>query len=122
MFTIAHRRLVDERRRTGRRREQAFDPATLPVTDATVSAEAVTLDDLDAGAVSELLDTLTPDQRAVVLLRVLGGFPVKEVARILGKRENAIKVLQHRAVNALARTLERQGRNQLVGAGDGDVR
>ena len=122
VFTIAHRRLVDDRRRRGRRKEQACDPATLPGTDATVSAEAMTLEDLDAGAVSELLDTLTPDQRAVVLLRVLGGFPVKDVARILGKRENAIKVLQHRAINALARTLERQGRNQVVLAGDGDTR
>ncbi len=107
-------------------RADASRPASLlPLlrrADATVSAEAMTLEDLDAGAVSELLDTLTPDQRAVVLLRVLGGFPVKDVARILGKRENAIKVLQHRAINALARTLERQGRNQVVLAGDGDTR
>ncbi len=122
VFTIARRRLVDSRRRSGRRKEVAFDPALIPAVDAAPSAEGVHLEDLDAGAVATLLEALTPDQREVVLLRVLGGFPVKEVARILGKRENAVKVLQHRAVNALARHLASAGHNELDDLSDGATR
>jgi RNA polymerase sigma-70 factor, ECF subfamily len=50
---------------------------------------------------------LSPDQRAVVLLRVVADLPVEEVARILGKREGAVKALQHRAMASLRRHLSR---------------
>ncbi len=40
--------------------------------------------------------TLPPDQAEVVLLRVLAGLGVAEVARIMGKRPGTVRVLQHR--------------------------
>ena len=58
--------------------------------------------------VRELLAVLSPDQREVVLLRIVADLPVEEVARILDKREGAIKALQHRALNALRRHIDRQ--------------
>ena len=54
------------------------------------------------------VSALSPDQREVVLLRIVADLPVEEVARILDKREGAIKALQHRALNALRRHLDRQ--------------
>ncbi len=103
VFTIAHRRMIDERRSRTRRRDTPHDPATLP-------AEATPFPDLsDDDRVAELLALLTPDQREVVALRVIGGLSVKEVARVTDKRESAVKVLQHRALQALARHLAGQG-------------
>jgi len=46
---------------------------------------------------------LAPDQANVVLLRVLGGFSVQQVASILGKRPGTVRVLQHKALRRLAR-------------------
>lgn len=107
IFTIARRRLADHRRREGRRR-------TSPVPD-TALAEMVAPDDpsdqvtarLSAqAAIARLTSVLTPDQAEVVVLRVVGGLPVEEVARVLGKRPGTVRVLQHRAVRRLAGQLD----------------
>ena len=44
---------------------------------------------------------LSPEQRDVVLLRVLGGLSVAEVAAVLHRTTTGVKVLHHRAVKAL---------------------
>ena len=51
---------------------------------------------------------LPPSQADVVLLRVLGGLSVGEVAKILDKRPGAIRVLQHRALCRLASIVARE--------------
>jgi DNA-directed RNA polymerase specialized sigma24 family protein len=48
------------------------------------------------------LAALTPEQRDVVGLRIVADLPVKDVARILRKRPDAVKSLHHRALTALA--------------------
>jgi RNA polymerase sigma-70 factor (ECF subfamily) len=44
----------------------------------------------------------------VVLLRVLAGLSVREVAAIMGKRPGTVRVLQHRALRRLAREVQRE--------------
>jgi RNA polymerase sigma-70 factor (ECF subfamily) len=39
------------------------------------------------------------------MLRVVGGLPVEEVARVVGKRPGTVRVLQHRALRRLASQL-----------------
>lgn len=51
------------------------------------------------------LRSLTPDQRQVVILRFLEGWENEEVAKALEKPVGAIKALQHRALNALRKSL-----------------
>jgi RNA polymerase sigma-70 factor (ECF subfamily) len=109
VFTIAHHRLVDARRRERRRRDLTADPHELaaavgPVGD--VAEEAMQA--LGTAWALRALDALTPDQRAVVLLRVLGELSVAEVARILGKTRGAVKTLQRRGLAALARSIQRE--------------
>src|SRR3954471_8506285 len=71
VFTIAHRRLVDERRRRGRRpvgaatEEEVVERAG---GDVREEAEAA----LAERAVRAAIAGLAPDQRAVLLLRILG--------------------------------------------------
>jgi RNA polymerase sigma factor (sigma-70 family) len=108
VFTIVHRRLVDERRRRYRRREAAVDPAMLPVLGSVGDVEEEALSRLGSRAVSHALRRLTPDQRAVLLFRVLADLPVVEVARVLGKSEGAVKTLQRRALARLAREISRE--------------
>ena len=108
VFTIVHRRLVDERRRRYRRRETAVDPAILPVLGPVGDVEEEALGRLGSRAVLQALLRLTPDQRAVLLLRVLADLPVAEVARVLGKSAGAVKTLQRRALARLAREISRE--------------
>lgn len=59
--------------------------------------------------VRSLCSLLAPDQRDVLLLRLVGGFTVEQVAATLDKSSGAVKALQRRGLVALRKTLERQG-------------
>jgi RNA polymerase sigma-70 factor (ECF subfamily) len=107
VFTIARRRLIDARRRAGRRPTDPLVDQDFVATSPDGDPEGSALAALDAqAAVDRIVAALTPDQAEVVLLRVLGGLPVGEVAAVLGKQPSAVRVLQHRALRRLAQHLE----------------
>jgi len=64
---------------------------------------------IGAEEVHRVLGALSPDQRAVLLLRVLGELTVDEAAQALGKRSGAVKALQRRGLAAIRRELARKG-------------
>jgi RNA polymerase sigma-70 factor (ECF subfamily) len=108
VFTIAHRRLTDERRREGRRPR----PDELGV-ETDVAAGGDVEDDvfvrLGTARVRELCAPLSVDQRDVLLLRLVAGLTVEQVAETVGKSVGATKALQRRGLAALQRELERRG-------------
>jgi len=108
-FVIAHRRLVDERRRRARRQEVPTAPEGLPERAAPDRVEEEAEARLSLDEVRRLLDGLTPDQAEVITLRFLADFTLEETARVLGKRVGAVKALQHRGLTALRREMERRG-------------
>lgn len=97
IFLIAHHRLIDERRRAHRLRALG---ARQDAPTAASGADAL-FDSTSGIDWPEHLGQLSSDQRDVLLLRVVGGLPAEEVARILGKRVGTIRVLQHRALARL---------------------
>lgn len=114
VFTIAHRRLIDHHRATSRRpRTRTLHPLE---GDARESPLEVSADDDPAGevidaiagdeAVRQIVALLPKDQAEIVLLRVVAGLPVDEVAAITGRRPGTVRVLQHRALRRLAERLE----------------
>ena len=109
VFTIAHRRLVDDRRRRGRRREDPVPVLPLGVDGLVASAEEDALERVGADEVWHLLAALTADQRDVLVLRVLSGLTLEETATVVGKPVSAVKALQRRALGALRRELRRRG-------------
>ncbi len=108
IFTIAHRRLVDERRRAGRRPHMATAEAD-EQADAGGDVEDEVLRRMSVERVRKLCDCLAPDQRDVLLLRMLSAMTVEQAAEALGKSPTAVKALQRRAVAAIRRLIERQG-------------
>ncbi|HJT57409.1 MAG TPA: sigma-70 family RNA polymerase sigma factor [Ktedonobacteraceae bacterium] len=54
------------------------------------------------------INLLTEEQRQVLVGRLLLGYDVASVARMLGKNENAIKALQFRALHSLQRLLAKE--------------
>jgi RNA polymerase sigma-70 factor (ECF subfamily) len=109
LFAVARNRLADHRRRAARRprlvaidgelvdavhddgRSGADDPAEQAVE--RLSAQA---------AIDALVADLTPEQAEVVLLRIVGGLSVDEVATLTSRSPGAVRVLQHRALARLA--------------------
>jgi RNA polymerase sigma-70 factor (ECF subfamily) len=105
LFTIARRRLVDHRRRRGRRPSE-------PLPDADTSGEAAPSAESEAlsgslgdEAAARILALLPAEQAEIVLLRVVADLPVAQVAQITGRSPGHVRVLQHRALRRLASTL-----------------
>ncbi len=107
LFTIAHHRLLDERRRRGRRPADPAPPETITAAGPVANSEEEALERLELERVRHLISGLAPDQQNVLLLRLVGDLTVEQVARALGKRAGAIKSLQRRGLAAIAKELER---------------
>lgn len=101
LFTIARNRLIDDRRRRARRPRTA-DAA---VPDRPAPAPLAALDPELIGALAQL----TPDQREVVVLRYVADLSLADVAEVTRRSAGAVKSLQHRALEQLARTLSASG-------------
>jgi RNA polymerase sigma-70 factor (ECF subfamily) len=100
VFSVAHARYVDHLRRASRRGTTIEFDATQHDT-STASAEAEALRTISDERVRSALETLSPDQRNVVLLRVVADLDLIQTAEVLGKSVGAIKSLQHRALASL---------------------
>jgi len=105
VFTIARRRLLDLRRRDARHATVPVDPAALAAIGPQGDVEADAFEHLGTGWALDVLGRLSPDQADVVMLRVLGDLSAGRVASILGKRPEAVRALQLRALRRLAREL-----------------
>lgn len=104
VFTIARRKAIDRSRYEGRRLTTPMgdDPSTGPtVPDA---ADLVMEADATDAAIA-LVRTLPPDQAEVILLRVVAGLDIAEVAELLGKSEGSVRVLSHRGLKRLGASL-----------------
>ena len=99
IFRIASNLVVDHVRRAGKER-----PGTdlLPESESTEPRpeEAAISEELAAG-VRELLEHLVPDQREILLLRFAAGLDTNEAATVMGKKANAVRQLQFRALENL---------------------
>jgi RNA polymerase sigma-70 factor (ECF subfamily) len=104
LFTIARRRAIDHGRKRLRRRTEPMDVHSLQLVDRTADPADV-IADLDGSreAISRITELLDRAQAEVVLLRVVAGMSVPEVARVIGRSPNAVSVLQRRALHRLAR-------------------
>jgi len=104
LFTIARNRLADHRRRSSRR------PGIVPLSRDAEPTAADTAEDLVERAsadeaVARICALLPSDQAEVVLLRVVAGLAVEDVAELTGRSPGSVRVIQHRALKRLARLL-----------------
>lgn len=103
VFTVAHHRVVDERRYRTRRPVEPGDIPESALGSGNAEAEAIEL--LATGEVIGLLSTLTPEQRDVLVLRIVGDLSVEEVAQVVGRRPGAVKALQRRGLEKLRKVV-----------------
>jgi RNA polymerase sigma-70 factor (ECF subfamily) len=107
LFRIAHHDLSDYRRRQARRLVQPLDDLLeeAALAGGAMDPEELALDRVEGDRVLAALQQLTPDQREVMLLRMVANLTAPEVAGILHKSTDAVKALQHRGLASLARVL-----------------
>ncbi|HDH03701.1 MAG TPA: sigma-70 family RNA polymerase sigma factor [Actinobacteria bacterium] len=106
-FTIAHNRLIDDRRRLRRRPVEVNSESELDLLAKASpdDVEELAISSLNNARIETFLEVLSEDQRNVVLLKILGGLPASDTAKTLGKTEGTIRVIQHRAIKTLRQVL-----------------
>jgi len=101
LYGWVRRIAVREAIRAARRgHDDPVDPATL-VSTAVAPVDVATVVD-----VASTLASLTPEQRAILVLRDVEGMSESEAARVLGVAEGTVKSRLHRARAAFGRRWE----------------
>jgi RNA polymerase sigma-70 factor (ECF subfamily) len=110
LYTIARNLVTDHHRHRAQAVHLPLDEASRLPSD--VGADLVRGVDRkqEAECLAAALNHLTEEQRQVILLKFVQDMANAEIAIRLGKTEGAIKALQHRALNALRRALEKEQR------------
>ncbi len=104
LFRIAHNLVIDYYRKSGRQKKTSLDDAMRVVGSDGVDVDRKLDIELSIKEVKDAMGGLTQLQQEVLSLRFAGGLSVAETAEAMGKKENAVKALQHAAIKKL-RTL-----------------
>jgi RNA polymerase sigma-70 factor (ECF subfamily) len=106
VFTIAHRRLIDDWRKRSRRPQVTDDDGDLTALPGG-DAEDDALMRVGTEDVHRMCAGLPDDQRSVLLLRVLADLTVEQVAGVMGRSVGSVKALQRRGLRTLRDRLEK---------------
>lgn len=101
LITIA-RNIVFDQSKSSRYRLEVSTADMRDADTATDGPEDAVLQQLTNEQLVEAMKQLGNEQQECLALRFLHGHSVSETAQIMGKRDGAIKALQHRAVRRLA--------------------
>lgn len=102
LYRIAHDRMIDSIRRRSSRYQVSLETWE-GACDGPESAISVRLEHEE---LRRTIGDLTDDQREVIELRFMADLSIQEVAARLGRSEGAVKALQHRGIQSLARRLQ----------------
>jgi len=109
LFTVARNRAIDAgRARTARPVTLVADPVD---QGQTPSAETEALEAVSTQSALALVATLPQDQAELVMLRVVAGLDVAQVAAIVDKQPGTVRVAVHRALRTLRHRLTDPRRN-----------
>jgi len=109
LYTIAHHAVVDALRARPR---PGYHPAMLDLPDPRPSPEAEALAGETVRTLRDALARLSPDQRDVLELH-LSGLRGREIAEVLGRRHDAVRAIQSRAVARLRAILMEPGSEEV---------
>jgi RNA polymerase sigma factor (sigma-70 family) len=120
LIAIARRKVIDDARRRRRRPEvlEADLALSAPDSDPSFDARGHTTENLadalerreTAGRIRGLVLRLPQAQREALLLRCVDELSLTEIARVLGRSENAVKGLLHRAKSAVLASFTAENR------------
>lgn len=102
LYRIARHLVIDHVRHS---RKDAMVEALDPPAEARPSTDELLIQQEDRRRLQRALDRLPADYQEVIRLRLLLSLPTATAAAWLGRSEGAVRVLLHRAVQALRREL-----------------
>jgi len=105
LFSISRNRAADLARAASRRAERPAHLEELVVAGGMGDVEDDALRALAEERIRGVLDELTPDQRDVLLLRLLEDLTIEQIAGVMRKSPGAVKALQARGLEQVRRRI-----------------
>ena len=101
LYRIAHNLVMDHFRKSGRKKTVALENAARIAGDSSQDLDHNLDVNLTMQEVRGAMEGLTDLQKQVISLRFAAGLSVSETARAVGKKDNAVKALQHAGLKKL---------------------
>jgi RNA polymerase sigma-70 factor (ECF subfamily) len=98
VFRIAHNTVIDHYRK---RKDDTLPVEKTEIPASQSGAEDEMIAEERATQLAEVISRLPAPQQHVLVLRFINGLNVREVAQIMDRNEGAVRVLQHRALQAV---------------------
>jgi RNA polymerase sigma-70 factor (ECF subfamily) len=103
LYQIARNLVVDYYREKGRVRTISSDDVL--IIDSSQGADKKAELDSDFAQVRTALSKIKEDYKDVVIMRYLDQLSVSEISKVMDKSEGSVRVLTHRALNALKKEI-----------------
>ncbi len=112
LFRIARNALVDHYRQNHRMENKNPDDMETFHADGAPEPVDVVGNRLEHQVILGKLSSLRSDYQTVLTLRFISELSPEETAQVMNRSVGAIRVLQHRALNALRERMEKTGRDE----------
>lgn len=103
LYTIAHNLVIDHYR--GRKDSVGLDDI-VPLASADEPLDDQVAITFDLQTMRDVLQILNEEQQQVLTLRFLAELSTEHIAKIMGKREGAVRALQMRALQMMAKHMQ----------------
>lgn len=103
-YGIARNHVIDHYKRHARESHVSVDELENVLPDKS-NPQKDTEEALTKEQLCSALSLIPEDKRELVTLHYLSGYSYHEIAQMMGKEENAVKVATHRAINELRKIL-----------------
>jgi RNA polymerase sigma-70 factor (ECF subfamily) len=103
LYTIARNQVIDHYRTF---KDTVQLDEALQIADGERPPDDEVQAGFDIEVIRDALELLTEDQQQVIILKFVSGLTTEEIARQLDKREGAVRALQMRGLQTLAKYLE----------------
>lgn len=106
LYRIARNLVTDYYRQKGRTNTVSVD--SLPISDPSPNFTEKIFINSDIDQVKKALGNINEDYQNIIILHYLNDLPVSELAVVLDKSEQAVRVMLHRALKSLKNEFPRE--------------
>lgn len=104
LYAIARNTVIDYWKK---KKEFVFDGAETDILEERKDFLETLQDDEDYKSITKAIGTLSEDQQEIVILKFIEGLANREISKIMGRSEEAIRQLQVRAIKSLKEHLDK---------------
>ena len=105
-LTIARNTVANFYKTKEKRAEVLVDDQIMDVHASSLHQSIIT--QVDSGLLKDVISELSEESSQIMLLRYVEGFSVKEIAKQIGKTENATSVIIHRSIKKVREIIEQR--------------